>query len=117
MPRAACFDAVVTLDPPFPGAPPVFTGKAQLPGFVQGFISGIRVDTRNYRAAGDTVYFDATVSADAIRQLGVEAVDQSDTIVLLGGKVAAFTIHLTPESAARLEAGAARLMAASPTGL
>jgi hypothetical protein len=95
----------------------VFSGQAQLPGFVQGFISGIRVDTRNYRADGNSVYFDATVAADAVRQLGVAAADQSDEVVLRGGKVAAFTIHLMPESAAQLNAGAAALMAAQPKGL
>jgi len=109
-------DAVVTLDPPFPGAPAVFNGKAELPGFVGGFIAGIRVDTRNYRVDGDQVYFDATVAADAVRQLGVAAVEQSDIITVRGGQVAAFTIHLSPDSAAQLEAGAAKLMAA-PGGL
>jgi len=74
------------------------------------------VDTRNYREEGDTVYFDATVAADAVRQLGVTAVEQSDSVVVRGGKVAAFTIHLWPDSAAQLNAGAARLMQA-PQGL
>ena len=115
--KALADDAVVTLDPPFPGAPPVFNGKAELGGFVQAFIAGIHVATRNYGAQGDTVTFDATVSADAVRQLGVASVDQSDEVVLRGGKVAAFIIHLTPESAAQLNAGAAALMAAQPKGL
>jgi hypothetical protein len=110
-------DAVVTLDPPFPGAPAIFTGKAELPGFVGAFIAGIHVGTRNYTVAGDSVNFDATVSADAVRQLGVASVEQSDIVVMRGGKVASFTIHLWPDSAAALNAAAAKLMSAQASGL
>jgi ketosteroid isomerase-like protein len=104
-------DAVVTIDPPFPGAPGAFKGKAELPGFVNGFISGIHVETRNYRVAGDKVLFEATVGADATRMLGVDGVEQTVEATVRDGKVAAFTINISPEAHARLVAGAAKLAA------
>ncbi len=102
-------DVIVTIDPPFPGAPPVFNGKAEAQGFVGGFISGIRVDAHNYRESANHVTFDATVSADATRMLGVEGVEQTDDVEIRDGKVAAFTIHISESSHAKLTAGAAAL--------
>ncbi len=104
-------DAVVSIDPPFPGAPPTFTGTPELPGFVQAFISGIHIDDRNYRSSGKQVLFDASVGADATRHLGVPAVDQSDEVVLEGDKIKSFSIHITPESHVKLLAGAANIAA------
>src|SRR5512140_3871377 len=84
-------NASVTIDPPFPGAPPTFNGKAELGGFFQAFISGIHIEDRNYRSSGNKVFFDAIVGADATRQLGVGGVDQSDEVTVEGNKIKSFT--------------------------
>jgi hypothetical protein len=57
----------------------------------------------HYRAEADRIVWMARVSADCFQRLGVEWVEWKAEAVVRGGKIAAYTVALTPESVAKLE--------------
>lgn len=103
-----CFaeDAVVTTNPPMPGAPPMFRGKEEVRAFVQTVIPGFHVRSAGFRTDGERVTWRSTVAADAFRQAGADSIDCDTEAVVRGGRVTNFTVTFTPESVAKLQGGA-----------
>jgi ketosteroid isomerase-like protein len=96
-------DAVVNLAPPPPGAPPTFRGKEEIRSFVQTFLPGFHVESRNLQVKGDTVTWHWTVSADAFRQLGADPAEGTSEAVVQGGKIQSFAVIISPETLAKMQ--------------
>jgi ketosteroid isomerase-like protein len=97
-------DAVVCPVPPLPGAPEVFRGEDEVRGFVQMLIPNFHVESRDYRARGDTVSWYATVTSDTVRQMGVDSLSADCEAIVRDGKVVSFTPRFTQETLERLQA-------------
>ena len=54
-------------------------------------------------ASGDTVTWDATVSGDLFRRMGIDSFDVSAEAIVKRGKITSFTVHQTPEANSRFE--------------
>lgn len=99
-------DSVVRFVPPPPDGG-VYTGLAQIRGFVQTHLPGFHVEARNHRISGEKVTWDATASADSFRQMGLDQADGTAEAIIQDGKVKSFTYTLSPETVARLQAAMA----------
>lgn len=100
-------DAVVTT-PSLPGVPDRFEGRDQLRGMVELYIPGFQATLTGLERRGDRVGFTATVRADAVRQMGLDALDEDNEVVVQGGKVRSFSIGFTPETQAQVQAAVQR---------
>jgi hypothetical protein len=97
-------ETAVLTTPPFPGLPSSFRGKEEIRQAVELYIPGFQATLTGAQRHGDRLHFTARVSADALRQLGVETVDEENDLVVGGdGKVTSFTVGYTAESQAVLE--------------
>jgi hypothetical protein len=97
-------DAVVAVTPPPPGAPDTYRGRDEVRTFVAIFIPGFHVSSRNIRQAGDKVTWNSTVSADGLRQLGVDLAEITTEARVKDGKITSFAVTFAPETVARIQA-------------
>lgn len=97
-------DAVIRiLPPPPPPDPGVYTGKQAIRGWFEPQFHGFHVDARNYHASGSTVTWDASVTHDIIRQMGIDTLDATAHATVQDGKITEFVVEQTPESARKLQ--------------
>jgi ketosteroid isomerase-like protein len=97
-------DAVIrTVPPPPPPSPEVSTGKQQVREWFEPQMPNLHVESRNMRASGDTVTWDATVSGDLFRQMGIDSFDVMAEAVVKGGKITSFTVTQTPEAVSKFQ--------------
>jgi hypothetical protein len=66
--------------------------------------------------AGDRVTFTGTVALDSLRAMGFDALDAAWDLTITQGRIKAFNFAFSPESAARLQAAAARSAELARTG-
>jgi hypothetical protein len=66
-------------------------------------MQNLHVDSRNMRANGNTVTWDATVSGDLFRQMGIDSFDVVAEAIVKGGKNTSFIVHQTPEAISKFE--------------
>ena len=97
-------DSDVYIIPPFPNTPPEFHGKEQIEMFVNGFIVGFQGEFSNFVADGNKVTFYGRLTADGVKAVGIDAVDQNDEVVLVNDKVKTFTIRFTPQTIEKINA-------------
>ena len=93
-------------------------GKQQIRAWLEVLLQHFHVAARNHRVAGERVTWEATVSADFLRQIGLASVEDTVEAVVQDGKIRFFTVTITPESfkqieAAMQQAGATQAEAAS----
>jgi hypothetical protein len=102
----ACFadDAVVTQlpPPPLPDAG-VYTGTPQIRARLELLLQQFHVTARNHQVADDQVTWEATISADFLRHMGIATVEDTLAAVVQEGKITSFTIMIAPESARTIE--------------
>ena len=97
-------DATIrTVPPPQPPAPEIPTGKQQIREWFEPQMANLHVESRNMRAGGDSVTWDATVSGDLFRQMGIDSFDVTAEAVVKGGKITSFTVTQTPETVSRFQ--------------
>ena len=91
-------DAVVThLPPPSPDTG-VHRGKQQIRAWLEVLLQHFHVAARNHRAAGERVTWDATVSADILRRMGLASGEGSVEAVVCEGKITSFTLTTSLDS-------------------
>ena len=61
----------------------------------------LHVASSNFKTSGDTVTWDATVSGDMFRQMGIDSFDVMAEAVVKGEKITSFTVIQTPETASK----------------
>jgi hypothetical protein len=102
-------NAVVKLEPPAPGEPEAYTGKEQIRAFVQTYMPGFHVESRDHQVAGyqegvgERVIWESTVSSDSFRSLGVDPVEGMTEAIFESGKVKSFTFTLSQETLAKMQ--------------
>jgi ketosteroid isomerase-like protein len=101
-----CFseDAVVSIVCPQHHVSVVYRGRQQLRAFVRRTIAGCVIRARSHHVVDDRVIWMATVANDHLRQLGVDSVRNRDEAVIRDEKIAAYTVMVTAETVAKLEA-------------
>src|SRR5579862_2119198 len=102
-----CFadDAVVTLDPPIPGAQETFRGKREIRNWAQMMVPGARVQASNIQTEGDHIKWGGTFSNDLLRKNGVNQAHAENEAVVKNGKIVRYTPTLPHDVASRLAAG------------
>ncbi len=95
-------DATLTTLPPPPApAPSVFAGKEQIRAWLAPQIPGLHVAPRNLQMRGTTVTWEATITADMFRQLGIDSFEVAAEAIVAAGKLQSMTVTQTPESVAK----------------
>jgi ketosteroid isomerase-like protein len=97
-------DAVVTLLPPPPSESGVFTGKQQIRASQEQLLQHFHAVVRNRQMAGDKVTWEATISSDFFRQMGLDIVEDIVETVVQDGKIRSFTVTFTPETFSKIAA-------------
>ncbi len=97
-------DAVVTQLPPPSPDPGMYRGKQQIRAWLELLLQQFHVAARNYRAAGERVTWDATISADVLRRMGLASVEDTIEAVVREGKIASFTLTISPDSLSQITA-------------
>jgi ketosteroid isomerase-like protein len=92
---------IIPVPPPPPPAPEVSTGKQQIREWFEPQMQNLTVSSRNFQVSGDTVTWDATVSADVFQQMGIDAFDVTAEATVQEGKLSSFTVTQTPETVSR----------------
>lgn len=102
-----CFtdDAVITFLPaPPPDLPRQAHGKAEIRQLTGRLMPGFRIAARDYAFGEHEVTYDATVSTDTLRSLGIDAVEVTAEVAVEGDKVSAFTVTFSNDAMERLHA-------------
>jgi ketosteroid isomerase-like protein len=97
-------DAVVTLLPPLPPDPGIYSGKQQIRASQEQLLQQFRAVIRNRAVAGDRVTWEATVWSDFFRRMGLASIEDTVEAVVQDGKITSFTVTIAPESARQMEA-------------
>ncbi len=102
-------DAVITVVG-FPrGTSTCYRGKTAIEEMLQAYLPGWQVSARSHIPADtNRVRWMARISADVLRRLGVDWIEWKAEVVLRNGKIAAFTVTLTPDSIAKIDAAIRR---------
>ena len=105
-----CFteDAVVTIVSPQHHSSVLYRGQHQLRAFVRQTITGCVIRARSHHVVDDRVIWMATVANDHLRQVGVEEVRNRNEAVIREGKTTAYTVTMSPETVAELDAATGR---------
>ena len=103
-----CFteEAVVRIVCPQQQTSVVYQGKAQIHDFVTQAIAGCVIHARSHHVVDNRVIWMARMRSDALRELGIEWVRNQNEAIVQDGKISAFTVTVTPETVAQLEAAA-----------
>jgi ketosteroid isomerase-like protein len=105
--RALAFfadDTVVRiLPPPPPSMPSAYVGEQQVRTWLELQLQHFHVAARSHQVIGDRVTWEATVSADFLRQMELASVEDTVEAVVQNGKIRSFTVTLAPDSARALE--------------
>jgi hypothetical protein len=108
-------DAVETDLTPGPGDTGVVRGKDQLRASYTEFLQAHpHVDLGTPQVAGDKVTGTYTLSADFLKQLGVDSISGPYEFVVQGGKIKSLTHSASPASLAKVEAALQALAFAMP---
>ena len=92
-------DAIVTQLPPPPRPDRgVYRGKQQIRAWLEVLLQHFHVAARNHRVADERVIWDATVSADILRRLGVASGEGTVEAVVREGTIASFTLTTSLDS-------------------
>ena len=106
-------DAVVKqIPPPPPPDPGVYTGKPQIRAWMEPQLQQFHVTSRNRQVHGDTVTWEATVSGDMFRQMGIDCFEVTAEARVQGGKITSLTLTQTPESHSKFQAAMRQASAA-----
>jgi ketosteroid isomerase-like protein len=89
-------DAVLTQVPSPPDGG-TYNGKEQIRGWVEPQLPGFRVDSRDYRASGDTVTWTSMLTGDLFRQMGFsDPIEARGEAVVREGKITSLTVTNPP---------------------
>jgi ketosteroid isomerase-like protein len=98
-------DAIVTQLPPPPLPDPgVHRGKQQIRAWLEVLLQHFHVAARNHRVADERVTWDATVSADILRRMGLASGEGAVEAVVREGKITSFTLTTSPDSLGQIAA-------------
>ena len=79
-----------------------YTGKGQIRSFVQKYLPGSRVDSRNYRSVGTRVSWESTIRWDSaaatpeVAQKGLDQIDGTAVADFEGSLISSLTFTLSP---------------------
>ncbi len=97
-------DSVIrTIPPPLPPSPESPTGKQQIREWFEPKMRNLHVASSNLKTSGDTVTWDANVSGDMFRQMGIDSFDVMAEAVVKGGKITSFNVTQTPETVSKFQ--------------
>ena len=89
---------------PPPPAPADANGKQEIRQWFEPQMQHLHIASRNLRASGDSVSWDATVSGEMFRQMGIDAFDVSAEATVRDGLITSFVITQTPEAVSMFQA-------------
>ena len=97
-------DAVVTVVG-FPSETSTsYRGKTAIQDMLQSYLPGWKVHARSHHPTDtNRVAWMSRISADIFRRLGIDWIEWKAEVIIRNGKIAAYTVTLTPESVAKLE--------------
>lgn len=88
----------------------VFTGKEAIRGWYEGLVAqNIDAELSNFQVDGDNVAWSSKISIDDWRGLGVAPLDLTSEGIVQDGKIKSYTVTLSEESSAKLQAAMAAL--------
>lgn len=91
-------NAVVTqLQPPAPDMS-VYHGRREIRGWLAPLLQQCQVAARNHRVDGARITWEATVSADLLRRMGLTSVEDTAEAAVRDGTFVSFTFTVRPGS-------------------
>lgn len=100
-------ESVVELqpDPPPPGKPR-YVGREAIANFVDTFLPGFHVDSRNFRTEGEEIVWESDVRNDVFQAMGADPASGTSRARLgENGKLRAFIFSLDEATVERMAAG------------
>ena len=89
-------DAVLTQVPSPPGGG-TYRGNEQIRGWVEPQLPGFHVDSRDFRASGDTVTWMSMLTGDLFRQMGFsEPIEARGEAIVREGKITSLSVTNPP---------------------
>jgi ketosteroid isomerase-like protein len=89
-------DAVLTQAPSPPGGG-TYRGNEQIRGWVEPQLPGFHVDSRDFRASGDTVTWMSMLTGDLFRQMGFsEPIEARGEAIVREGKITSLSVTNPP---------------------
>ena len=96
-------DAVIRqIPPPPPPSSGVWTGQQEIRAWFEPQLQNFRVDSQNIQVDGERVTWDASVSGDMVRQMGLDTADVKAEAIVKDGKITSFVVTQTPESVSKM---------------
>jgi ketosteroid isomerase-like protein len=77
-----------------PMEPKVHTGKQQIREWFEPQMQHFHVESRNHQVSGDTVAWEATLTGEAVREMGSDAIEQTAEAIVRGGKITSFALTI-----------------------
>ena len=104
-------DAVLTfIPPPIPGDDGIFSGKEEIKGWYEGVAAANGVTTiSDCQVVGEKVTCLDTYTDADLQNMGVDFIDMEWAATVRDSKIQGYTVTMTPESLAKLEAAMAAL--------
>lgn len=98
-------DSVVEVVPSLPApAQPRYVGHDAIAHFLDAFLPGFHVDSRNFRTEDGEIVWDFVIQNDALRAMGADLVPGTGRIVLGNdGSLSKFRAELDAETVAQLK--------------
>jgi hypothetical protein len=97
-------DVAISVSPAPPGVPGTFNGREGAEAFIGIYMPGCHVSSRNFSQSGPQVRWNASVSADGLRALGVDLAELTASARVQEGKILSFEITFSPQTLAQIEA-------------
>ena len=96
-------ESVVELIPAPPPGRPRYQGREEIGSFVDSFLPGFHVDSRDFRTEGGDIVWESDVRNDVFRGLGLDPASGTTRAKLdAGGKLRHFSFTLDQAAVARL---------------
>jgi len=107
-------DGVVRTTPPAPGTTGVFSGKDQVRAWLRGSLAqgNVHEESSSIQVAGNTLTALSRTTTDALEKLDASPAESNVEVVVQAGRIQSMTRAGTPEWAAKLQAGLAKLQVA-----
>jgi hypothetical protein len=71
-----------------------YTGKQQIREWFEPKLGHIQVASRNHRVTGNSVTWEGTLTGDVVKQMGSDAIEETDEAVVQGGKITSIALTI-----------------------
>jgi len=102
-------DAVVKIEPAPPSERGVYQGKEEIRAWLQGLLrENLHIKASSFQVTGNEISWQAEISADRYRNMGIDPLKVSGHAVLWGALIKSYELHVSPESAEKMKQAAAQ---------